>query len=240
MIAALFVETNGVYFNLPNIDPWDKTRDARKYKGPHKVIAHSPCERWGRYWSGGPSALVRREKGDDDGCFASALESVRTYGGILEHPEGSPSVRTFGILTPPKGGAWIFAGDGLGWSCCVEQGHYGHPARKATWLYAVGITLPSLKWGSSSNPRSSFLDLGFHSKEERAAFYRPPKGMSQELRQKRKAWMQAKEEAEGKALCVPERLSKKERLTTPILFRDLLISLVEGTFTATPSNIQAV
>jgi hypothetical protein len=31
----------------------------------------------------------------------------------------------------------------------VEQGHYGHAARKATWLYAVGCELPDLIWGSS-------------------------------------------------------------------------------------------
>ena len=39
-IAALFVETNGVYYGLDNIEPWDKQRDARKYKGPYPVIAH--------------------------------------------------------------------------------------------------------------------------------------------------------------------------------------------------------
>ena len=37
MIAALYVETNGCYFNLPGVDPWDITRDARTYAGPHPV-----------------------------------------------------------------------------------------------------------------------------------------------------------------------------------------------------------
>jgi hypothetical protein len=36
-----------------------------------------------------------------------------------------------------------------GWTCCVEQGHYGHAGRKKTWLYANGVDLPELKWGSS-------------------------------------------------------------------------------------------
>ena len=36
-----------------------------------------------------------------------------------------------------------------GWSCHVEQGHYGHFSRKATWLYVVGCEPPQLKWGSS-------------------------------------------------------------------------------------------
>ena len=27
-VAALFVATDGVYFGLPNVDPWDRQRDA--------------------------------------------------------------------------------------------------------------------------------------------------------------------------------------------------------------------
>ena len=34
-----------------------------------------------------------------------------------------------------------------GWTCYVEQARYGHPAKKATWLYAHGVQLPSLRWG---------------------------------------------------------------------------------------------
>lgn len=80
-VAALFVETNGCYFGLVGVDPWDITRDARTYAGPHPVVAHPPCERWGRYWNGGPSARVKRLKGDDGGCFTSALTAVRRWGG---------------------------------------------------------------------------------------------------------------------------------------------------------------
>ena len=34
-----------------------------------------------------------------------------------------------------------------GWTCYVEQGHYGHMSRKPTWLYAVGIERPHLIFG---------------------------------------------------------------------------------------------
>lgn len=164
MVAALFVATNGVYFGLPNVDPWDKRRDARGYAGPHPVIAHPPCERWGRYWSGGPSAKVRRKLGDDGGCFAAALASVRKFGGILEHPEASRAWRHFGLNLPPKCGGWVMADWEGGWTCCVEQGHYGHRARKATWLYAFGVPLPTLKWGSSG--KRARLDGGWHHGDE--------------------------------------------------------------------------
>ena len=69
MIAALFVANPGCYIGLPDVDPWDKERDARTYAGPWPVVAHPPCVRWGRYWFGGPSARVRRQLGDDGGCF---------------------------------------------------------------------------------------------------------------------------------------------------------------------------
>jgi hypothetical protein len=40
----------------------------------------------------------------------------------------------------------------------VEQGRYGHPARKATWLYAVTDgELPVLKWGMSERGEADAL-----------------------------------------------------------------------------------
>lgn len=154
MIAALYVLTGGCYFGLPDVDPWDEKRDARKYDGPHKVLAHPPCERWGRYWFGGPSARVKRVKGDDGGCFASALAFVRKWGGVLEHPVDSSAWAHFGLMAPPRNGGWVR--DVLvptEWTCCVEQGHYGHPARKPTWLF-VSSTIPpaELKWGPAPTP----------------------------------------------------------------------------------------
>ena len=85
--------------------------------------------------------------GDDDGCFAAALNAVRKWGGVLEHPWGSHAWPHFGLNTPPREGAWITADFYGGWTCCVEQGRYGHYARKPTLLLAYGCELPSLDWG---------------------------------------------------------------------------------------------
>lgn len=60
MIAALYVARGGCYFGLPDVDPWGEERDARKYAGPWPVVAHPPCERWGRYWGGGPMLVLIR------------------------------------------------------------------------------------------------------------------------------------------------------------------------------------
>lgn len=149
MIAALFTETDGAYYGLPNVDPWDEDRDARFYRGPHRVIAHPPCDRWGRYWHGSPRKPHQYRFASDGGCFAAALSAVRDWGGILEHPKDSYAWQFFGLNEPPFGGGWIKADDRGGLTCCVEQGFYGHFARKPTWLYAYGIEVPELRWGRS-------------------------------------------------------------------------------------------
>lgn len=203
-VAALFVETGGCYFGLPDVDPWDKQRDARTYPGPWPVVAHPPCERWGRYWYGGPMLhkLGRRlTRGDDGGCFAAALSAVRSWGGVLEHPEASSAWAAHGLIEPPNAGGWVVADWHGGWTCCVEQGHYGHRARKATWLYAYGTELPSLTWGKSRSRVR--LDQGFHSKEERRR--------AQRLGDLRSP-----------------RMPRRECAATPVPFRDLLLSIARS------------
>lgn len=202
MIAALFVATGGVYFGLPDVDPWDVTRDARLYAGPWPVVAHPPCERWGRYWGGGPmlAGTPRQKKlGDDNGCFAAALAAVRRWGGVLEHPEASLAWRNFGLNAPPRSGGWVSADFLGGWTCCVEQGHFGHRARKATWLYVHGVLPPALRWGTSGTRMR--MDEGFHSKEERRRAVR--RGAI-------------------------ERMPRSELARTPVPFRDLLLSIARS------------
>src|SRR5688572_4947945 len=132
VVAALFVSPVGPYAGVAGVDLWDERRDARTYDGPYRVVAHPPCERWGRYWHGGPSARVRRVKGDDAGCFAAALDAVRRFGGVLEHPAASAAWEAHGLIAPPRAGGWVVADWEGGWTCCVDQGHYGHRAQKAT------------------------------------------------------------------------------------------------------------
>jgi hypothetical protein len=146
MIAALFVEKDGCYFGLPNVDPWDIDRDALKYEGPYPVVAHPPCQRWGRFWHGSTRKPHQFKLGDDGGCFMAALFAVDWYGGVLEHPADSHAWKAFSLTPPPREGGWVRSGSG--WTCCVYQGHYGHFAGKPTWLYArIQGNPPELRWG---------------------------------------------------------------------------------------------
>lgn len=177
MIAALYAQKGGVYYGLDNVDPWDEDRDARLYAGPWPVVAHPPCARWSKL-----APLVEARygilRGDDGGCFGAALDSVRRWGGVLEHPEASAAWSAFDLITPPRSGGWVVAGDGIGWTCRVEQGWYGHRARKATWLYAAHCDIPSLRWGRSAAslrmnrwyaPNGATEKCALVSKQERAA-----------------------------------------------------------------------
>ena len=157
MIAALFVQRRGVYFDLDGVDPWDASRDARLYAGASSVVAHPPCARWCRL-AGLVEARWGHRRGDDGGCFASALANVRRVGGVLEHPAYSDAWAAHDMTPPVRGGGWTAADLFGGFTCYVEQGRYGHAAKKATWLYACGAArLPALRWGAEADQRSAAL-----------------------------------------------------------------------------------
>ncbi len=191
MIAALFVATGGCYFGIPGVDPWDEKRDARLYTGPHAVVAHPPCARWSML-ANVNHARYGTKIGDDGGCFASALESVRTYGGILEHPAESMAWKAFGIPRPPstrkRGGSpgWIAAPGGYTTEVC--QRNYGHRAEKRTWLYCSGVAPISLDWQRPAAPECQ---------------------IGGDPRVRTDVW----------------HMGKRERLATPVAFRDLLLSI---------------
>ncbi len=146
MIAALFVETGGCYYNVPGVEPWDFSRDARKYAGPYPVIAHPPCQLWGKLarvnfsrWGG-----VHNYPGNDGGCFAHALACVRVFGGVLEHPAFSKAWDAYRLQKPTSSG-WNECGQNE-WVCEVWQSAYGHLANKKTWLFYRGAKPHELNW----------------------------------------------------------------------------------------------
>jgi hypothetical protein len=151
MVAALFVAARGVYFGLPDVDPWDIRRDARRYAGPHPVVAHPPCSSWCQLAHVNQKRYGHRV-GDDGGCFHAALWAVRSWGGVLEHPAESYAWPCSSLPRPARG-VWhrdIWGG----WTTEVSQSAYGHRARKRTWLYVVGSSPPVVDW---SDPEGTAL-----------------------------------------------------------------------------------
>ena len=127
-VAALYVDPRGPYPTLEGVDCWDEARDARLYQGPHAVVAHPPCGPW--------SATMRYAYGGSEhDCALRALEQVRAFGGVLEHPAWSV---LFARCRLPRPGE--LPDEYGGRTIEVEQVRWGHVARKRTWLYLVGIS----------------------------------------------------------------------------------------------------
>jgi hypothetical protein len=146
-VAALYVAKDSIYKTMPECDCYDLDRNAMTYNGTLPVVAHPPCQLWGKMakinhkrWGGD-----HNKPGNDGGCFASAVEAVNRWGGVLEHPAMTRAWAAHNLTAPASIG-WqrsIFGG----WVCEVWQSAYGHRANKATWLYYNGENPPhQLRW----------------------------------------------------------------------------------------------
>lgn len=150
-VAALFVSPKGPYWGRPDVDAWDEERDARDYRGLLPVVAHPPCGRLSKLAAHTEARYPGRFPiGVDGGCFASALQSVFAWGGVLEHPAESKAWDEYS-LPSPKFGKWFGflrslpgrRSRALAYVTEVMHVDYGHEAQKRTWLLYVGINPPA-------------------------------------------------------------------------------------------------
>lgn len=132
-VAALFVRADSIYKQLPGVDAWDAARDARQFPGGCPVVAHPPCRAWGRL------RQFAKPREDERALGPWAVEQVRRFGGVLEHPKESTLFAHCGLPVPgAPADAWG------GFSIEVDQFHFGHKAKKPTWLYVCGLPLEQL------------------------------------------------------------------------------------------------
>lgn len=188
-VAALYVDPRGPYPKMAGVDCWDADRDARLYTGPHPVVAHPPCGPWG--------SLRHVSRKDDPKLALRAVEQVRTWGGVLEHPRASLLWAACGL---PKPGELPDEYGGV--SIEVEQVRWGHPARKTTWLYLVGIR------DAGTNP--------------------PPRAPTHWVSGRRKP---GRKRGRGASGLVPPGIkvcSAQQRRRTPLPFAEWLVSLARS------------
>lgn len=131
-VAVLYTDPLGPYPKMPGVDSWDAKRDARLYEGPHPIVAHPPCGPW--------SKLKHFYQGMEHDCAIVALDQVRRFGGVLEHPAHSGLWKAFGLPKPDTNTKQLGLFDSFGFSIEVCQVDFGHVARKRTWLYFVGVS----------------------------------------------------------------------------------------------------
>jgi hypothetical protein len=197
LIAALYVEKDGVYYGLPDVDPWDEERDARQYAGPWPVVAHPPCSRW-CLLAGLVEHMYGYKRGDDEGCFAAALDAVRRFGGVLEHPAHSQAWKHYQLPRPGRHG-WTGSLTDQGVTTEVSQSAYGHSCQKRTWLYAVGVDTDAVALSFAEPPAT----------EQVSDFFGHPKG----------SWLRS---SRGTGM------THGESSRTPLLFRNTLLDLARS------------
>jgi hypothetical protein len=128
-IAVLCGAVGGVYCDREAVELFDQERDVRTFTGGKPVVAHPPC----RSWSLRLAHQAKPEPGEKE-LGPLCVAHVRTCGGVLEHPAHSRLFEATGMPRPGQGtDAWG------GWTLGVWQAWWGHPTRKATWLYFCGI-----------------------------------------------------------------------------------------------------
>lgn len=127
-ITALYCMRASIYRRF-GVRCWTRFMDARKYPGPGPIIAHPPCGHWGRY------KHTCKLPGKD--CGPIAVEQVRRYGGVLEHPASSDLFQYCNCPDTP-GQLDLYGGQII----TINQSDYGHLAEKRTTLYIVGIDGP--------------------------------------------------------------------------------------------------
>jgi hypothetical protein len=128
----LFVREDSVYKGL-DCNAWDRVRDARKWPGGSPIVAHPPCRAWGglrAFSKAGP---------EEKALGPWAVDLVRFWGGVLEHPAKS-SLWAFCGLPRPSQGRDSYGG----FTLAVPQSWWGHRAEKWTWLYIVGLAQAEL------------------------------------------------------------------------------------------------
>ena len=128
LVSVLFARADSVYKALPGVDVWDADRDALTWPGGTPVVAHPPCRAWAglRHWA--------KPLPGERNYAIWAVEQVRRFGGVLEHPHKSLLWPECGLPTGITPDAWG------GWTLTIDQQWWGHRAQKRTRLYIVGCT----------------------------------------------------------------------------------------------------
>jgi hypothetical protein len=188
MIAALYVETDGCYFGLPDVDPWDEQRDARLYGGPWPVVAHSPCERWGRGSGSRSDSASARHSQDQrrrwrllqvgQGCRpqrGAACASIRGDLMALAHFGLTDSAADWRLGAGGRfGGGWTAA-----WSRAATATTLASPL----WLYVKGPMLSGAGLGAGESASGSCSDKAHGATESAKETRRRSQGRAAGTRQ---------------------------------------------------------
>ena len=131
-IPVLFANKESFYKDFEIFDVYDEERNAFNYTGRSPLIAHPPCRLFSRlrYFSNADKKELQ--------CAYFALDKIRRFGGILEHPRSSTLWMNGNFRLNGSVDAYG------GFLRSVDLSWFGFPARKPTMLYFCGISPKNL------------------------------------------------------------------------------------------------
>jgi len=148
LISVLCANSDSVYKSIPDLDVWDKERNAYLFTGHNPVITHAPCQQWSRMRN------FARPDQDEKELAYFCMKKVIENGGVFEHPAGSSFFKE----------VKIYPGDPGLYS--IDQFWWGLPARKRTYLYfskcrpvTFPIRLDAIEYQLGHRPGSTKKDL---------------------------------------------------------------------------------
>jgi len=131
--TALFCREDSAYKKRPHWDVYDADRDALTWPGGAPCVCHPPCRAWGVL-----AHMAKPAKGEKE-LALWAVDQVRKWGGVLEHPKGSKLWKAAQLPEP----GWLPDEFG-GYTVLIDQYDFGHVANKPTKLYICGCSYADL------------------------------------------------------------------------------------------------
>jgi hypothetical protein len=128
LISVLFARRDSIYKTMAGVDVWDADRDALQWPGGNSIVAHPPCRAWSQL-----RHFAKPRPGEKD-LALWAVEQIRLWGGVLEHPAKSVLWPTAKLPEPGERDEWG------GWTYQAPQMWWGHWCDKPTRLYIVGCS----------------------------------------------------------------------------------------------------
>lgn len=132
VVPVLFVHQKSNYKKDNDFDCYDEKRNALNFKSKIPAIYHPPCRKFSRLR--GLSCAPDSEKE----LAYWAIDNVRKYGGIVEHPHDSKLWKDKNVIKP---GTYDEFG---GFTICIDQSWFGYYTEKRTLLYIVGCKMKDI------------------------------------------------------------------------------------------------
>lgn len=150
-VAALFVRRDTPYASL-GCDCFDVRRDALTWRGGMPGVFHPPCRAWSQL-----SHFAKPRPGERQ-LAVWAMQMVRRWGGVVEHPYNSRLWRESSCLSFGVRDQWG------GLLVPAFQSWWGHRAPKRSCFYVVGA-VPVMPDDSHLKPLTTVERLSAASRE---------------------------------------------------------------------------